>query len=354
MKKTFILLRILFGLVLIALVAVAAMQYSELKQSPLAIPEQGDQLLLPTGTSLQRVAADLEARGYLDTQTRWMWTSVARLDGRASKIKAGEYRLTAGMTANDLLNQLVDGAVVMHSITVPEGITFKDLRKLLNDSTALTHDTVELSDAEIMQRLGQPGKNPEGRFLPETYKFARGDSDLAFLKRSYQLMEKTLAGAWAERIDGLPLKTPYEALILASIIERETGVAGERPQIAGVFVRRLNKGMRLQTDPTVIYGLGDAYDGNITRAHLRQPTAYNTYVINGLPPTPIALPGAAAIKAAVKPAAGNSLYFVARGDGSHKFSETLEQHNKAVREYQIHRRRSDDQYQSAPPVSTPN
>jgi UPF0755 protein len=218
-----------------------------------------------------------------------------------------------------------------------EGWTFRQLLSALRRHEAVRDTLDGLSDEAIMARLGYPGKHPEGRFLPETYQFPRGTSDLEFLRRAYDGMQRALAAAWQGRAEDLPLDSPHEALVLASIVEKETGLASERARIAGVFVRRLRRGMRLQTDPTVIYGLGEAFDGNLRRRDLAADTPYNTYTRAGLPPTPICLPGKAAIEAVMHPAHGTSLYFVARGDGSHQFSDTLEAHNRAVQKYQLNR-----------------
>jgi UPF0755 protein len=244
------------------------------------------------------------------------------------------------------------GEVVQYSLTLVEGWSFRQVRTALERQSKLELTLTGLSDAQLMARLGYPGVNPEGRFFPDTYRFVRGMSDLDLLKQAYVRLEQVLAEEWQGRADGLPYKAPYDALIMASIIEKETGVPEERGEIAGVFVRRLRIGMRLQTDPTVIYGLGERYNGKLTRAHLREPTAYNTYVIDGMPPTPIAMVGREAINAALHPVAGKSLYFVARGDGSHVFSNSLEAHNRAVREYQLTRR---EDYRSSPaPVQSDN
>ncbi|VAW84168.1 FIG004453: protein YceG like [hydrothermal vent metagenome] len=260
---------------------------------------------------------------------------LARWQGYATKIQAGEYLVTTGMTAEDLLKKLVNGKVVQHAFTIIEGWTFKQLRIFLSENKNIIPTINTLTDAEIMTALGHEGEHPEGRFNPDTYHFPGGTTDLKFLARAFKETENYLEKAWEQRDKNLPLKTPYEALILASIVERETAVVNERAQIAGVFVRRLNKNMRLQTDPTVIYGMGDRYNGNITRADLKRDTPYNTYTRKGLPPTPIALASKQAIDAVLHPKDGKSLYFVAMGDGRHYFSSTLKEHNKAVREYQI-------------------
>ncbi len=310
-----------------------AMDFRHFAESPLKLPEQGLLYTLEPGSSVSRLAADLKAAGVLDREH--YLRILARWEGQASRLKAGEYRLAAGMTPRGLLNHLVEGKVVLHALTLVEGWTFRQLMRAIHRHDALTHTLSGLSDTEIMRRIGHAGEHPEGRFLPDTYLFPRGTTDVSFLQRAYNAMDRFLQFEWKRRSAGLPLKTPYEALILASIIERETGLAAERPEIAGVFIRRLQKGMRLQTDPTVIYGMGDAFDGDLRRRDLKARTPYNTYTNHGLPPTPIAMPGPDAIIAALHPAPGSSLYFVARGDGSHQFSKTLAEHNRAVRRYQL-------------------
>jgi UPF0755 protein len=252
-----------------------------------------------------------------------------------TRLKVGEYRLEPALTPRRLLDMLARGEVVQYRFTLVEGWSFRELRAALARNPDLEQTIVGIEDAEVMRRLGAGAEHPEGRFLPETYQFTRGTSDLDLLARARTDMQQALEKVWSARAADVPLETPYEALILASIIEKETGRAGERREISGVFARRLRIGMRLQTDPTVIYGIGSAYAGNITRVHLRTDTPYNTYTRGGLPPTPIAMPGLAALQAAVDPAPGDTLYFVSRGDGSHQFSRTLAEHNAAVRRYQL-------------------
>ena len=289
------------------------------------------------GVTVTGLARELRGHGLLE-RPRY-FTLLARLTDRGRRIKAGEYRLEPGLTPDGLLALLVAGRSVEYSITLVEGWSFRQMVAAIHADELLTHTLLELDEAEIMNRLGRPGEHPEGRFFPDTYRFPRGETDLNLLKRAYRRTEKVLAEEWEKREEGLPLKTPYEALILASIIEKETGQAAERPEIAGVFTRRLRKGMLLQTDPTVIYGMGESFDGNIRRKDLRTDTPYNTYTRKGLPPTPIAMAGREAIHAALHPADGKSLYFVAKGDGSgeHYFSATLKEHNRAVRKYQLKR-----------------
>ncbi|MEX2474241.1 endolytic transglycosylase MltG [Marinobacter sp.] len=306
---------------------------------------------VPRGTGFGQVARGLEAEGLLE-DSLWM-----RLHGRLhpedTRVKAGEYEITRGMTPRDIVRQMVDGNTKQWGIQFIEGWTFRDMRQALANTERLTKETTDSSDAEVMAAVGAEGEHPEGRFFPDTYAFSRGESDLDILRRAFQRMESVLAAEWESRDESLPYDSPYQALIMASIVERETGAPHERGEVAGVFVRRLQKGMRLQTDPTVIYGMGDSYIGRITRKDLQRHTPYNTYRIDGLPPTPIALPGKDSIHAALNPADGDTYYFVARGDGSHKFSRTLKEHQQAVREFQLNRR-SDYRSSPAPVVTEDN
>ena len=250
------------------------------------------------------------------------------------------------------MRQLVDGDVVTYQVTIPEGLTLAQALAVLAKNPVLTPELEGARDHRLID-IAQGAATAEGLFLPETYRFERGDTDWQIMQRAHAALQRTLEAAWANRAAGLPYETPYEALVMASIVERETGVPAERREIAGVFVRRLMKNMRLQTDPTVIYGLGEGFDGNLRRSHLRDDSnPYNTYRHKGLPPTPIALPGRAAIEAAMHPLPGETLFFVARGDGSHQFSITLEAHEEAVRKYQLSRR--SDYRSSPPPSSDPN
>lgn len=309
--------------------------YDRFTRTPLAVPAQPFLLDVPRGTSLRTLSETLTARGLLDHPYYLMALAYLRKD--AGRIKAGEYQVPDGVTPVELLALLTSGKVVQRAITLVEGWTFAQALAAVRGDTRLAKTIEGPSPQAVMASLGYPDVDPEGRFFPDTYHFAKGATDLDILRRAFETMDKVLAQEWAERAEELPLATPYEALILASIVEKETGVAEERPAIAGVFVRRLASGMRLQTDPTVIYGLGDAFDGDLRRADLTADTPYNTYVHGGLPPTPIALPGRAAIHAALHPMDGDSLYFVAKGDGTHQFSATLAEHNQAVRRYQLKR-----------------
>ncbi len=321
-------------LVILASLAVAwlLMDFKAFRENPLSIPEGGLALAVAPGSSLKTIAEQLAEKQLL-TKPLYL-VALGRYLHLDSRIKAGEFQLSPGMTPEALLHQLSDGKVIQHSLTLIEGDTFKQMMQRLREHPVLVH-TLEDIDAEtVMGAIGKPDQHPEGRFMPETYHFPRGTTDVDFLRRAYAEMQTFLEDSWQDRDEGLPLKSPYEALILASIVEKETGVAEERARIAGVFVRRLNKGMKLQTDPTVIYGMGDEFDGDIRFRDLREDTPYNTYTRFGLPPTPIAMPGEDAILAVLHPATGKELYFVAIGDGSHHFSSTLKEHNRAVDRYQ--------------------
>ncbi|KRG65454.1 aminodeoxychorismate lyase [Stenotrophomonas humi] len=287
-----------------------------------------------SGDSFTTVLGKLRAAG-IDEGQDLQWQLLARQLDAAGKLKVGEYALEPAPTPRELLRNMRQGKVLQYRVTIVEGWNIRQLRAAINRAQPLQHKTTDMSDSELMAALGFAEQHPEGRFLPETYIYQRGDSDLDVLKRAHAAMEKELAAAWASRADDLPLSSPYELLILASIIEKETGLASERPQIAGVFMRRLKMGMRLQTDPTVIYGIGSAYDGNIRKSHLTTDTPYNTYTRAGLTPTPIAMPGRDALQAAAHPAKGDALYFVAVGDGSgaHVFSASYSEHNAAVARY---------------------
>lgn len=257
-----------------------------------------------------------------------------RLSGQARQIKAGSYELEPGVTPLTLLDKLARGEEALRAVVIVEGWTFKQMRAALSKEEQLRQDTRGLSDDLVMSQLGRPGLHPEGRFFPDTYTFAKGSSDLALMRRAMHAMDKRLAAAWAQRAADAAVKTPEQALILASIVEKETGKAADRPMVSSVFNNRLRIGMPLQTDPTVIYGMGDAFDGNLRKKDLQTDTPWNTYTRNGLPPTPIALPGKASLLAAVQPVPSKALYFVARGDGSSQFSATLDEHNRAVNQYQ--------------------
>ena len=305
-------------------------------------------VIIASGDGLNTVLRKLRDAG-VDEGTDTQWQLLARQLDAAGKLKVGEYALDPKLTPRELLTRMRQGRVVQHRVTIVEGWNIRQLRAALKRADPLVHTTDDLSDSELMAKLGFPGQHPEGRFLPETYVYQRGDTDVDVLKRAHAAMEKELTAAWDRRSDDLPLNTPYELLTLASIIEKETALASERPQIAGVFARRLKMGMRLQTDPTVIYGIGSSYDGNIRKRDLTTDTPYNTYTRAGLTPTPIAMPGRDALHAAAQPAPGNALYFVAVGDGSgaHVFSATYADHNTAVARYlqQLRQQRAQQQAQ---------
>ena len=285
------------------------------------------------GSRLRGVLTHLQRQGAL--QHAWAVEAYLRLHGRLPRIQAGVYALGAHESARQIITQLAEGRVLLSSITIVEGWTFDQMRAALAADPDVQHDTRGLSDAQLMQRLGHAGEPPEGRFFPDTYRFAAGSSDWRLLQMAYARMQATLQADWSQRAADLPLAGPAQALTLASIIEKETAREDERAKIAAVFVNRLRRGMRLQSDPTVIYGLGQRYDGSIHTRDLISDTPYNTYTRAGLPPTPIALPGAAALQAATHPAQSDALYFVASGlpDGSHRFSATLGEHDIAVRSY---------------------
>lgn len=311
------------------------LDYRRVLDTPLLTGEART-LVVERGASIDSIARELARDGLLEHP---LYLRIhGRLSGLASRIQAGEYRLTATTTPRSLLDDMVAGRVVQHELTVVEGWTFRQLLDALWAHERIRPSLRELGDTAIMERLGKPDAVPEGWFFPDTYHFPTGTTDLVFLRRAHQAMERELAAAWDARQDDLPLDSPYQALILASIIEKETGLASERRDVAGVFVRRLRRGMLLQTDPTVIYGLGvhgldEDFDGVLLRRHLRRDHPHNTYTRPGLPPTPIALPGRESLRAAVDPAPGDTLYFVADGNGGHVFSRTLDEHNRAVRAY---------------------
>lgn len=333
------------GLILVAIIVLAILTLRLITQqylsSPLTLSDNSAVIVVPAGTGLNALANKMARNGFI----KWpkMFASIANFQGK-NKIIAGEFAVSKGTTVAELMDILVSGKVVQHKVTFPEGTSFADWLMLLKKQPEL-EQKYPSSNQQLLSSLGIDVDHPEGWFFPDTYQFTRGDNYAAILVRAHQKMRVILEREWLKRDNNLPYTSPYEALIMASIVEKETGQARERAKIAGVFVRRLKMGMKLQTDPTVVYGMGDRYNGNITRKDLQQPTPYNTYTIPGLPPTPIAMPGLAAIQAALHPEPGDSLFFVAKGDGSHYFSATLEEHNAAVKKYQL-QRRSD--YRSSP------
>lgn len=303
---------------------------------------------VPAGVGYDQVARSLEQTGFIEDS---LWMRIhGRLNPQQMRLKAGEYEFADGMSRLKMIQQMVSGDTKQWQIQFIEGWTFRDMRRAIADNQRLEKVTGDWTADGIMAAVGAEGVHPEGRFFPDTYLYTSLETDLDLYKRAFSRMERVLAQEWENRAEDLPYDSSDQALIMASIVERETGAPHERDEVAGVFVRRLKKGMRLQTDPTVIYGMGDQYKGRITRQDLRTYTDYNTYRINGLPPTPIALPGREAIHASLHPAEGDTLYFVARGDGTHKFSKTLAEHQEAVRQFQLNRR---SDYRSSPAVRQP-
>jgi UPF0755 protein len=309
------------------------MDYNQFIETPITVDSSGLHYDIVAGDNLKKISRQLYQQGVLSNPRYLVW--MAKWQGTANQVKKGEYLFEPGTTPEQLLHKIVNGEVIQYSATIIEGMTFREMMDSLNENEYLVHTLKRLKPKAIMAKLGYSGQHPEGRFMPDTYNFPRGTTDVEFLQRAYHAMEDFLNKEWENREVGTPLKSTYDALILASIVEKETAVPAERSMIAGVFTRRLQKHMRLQTDPTVIYGLGDKYDGNIHRRDLVKDTPYNTYRHNGLPPTPIAMPGHDAIKAAINPADGDALYFVAKGDGSHVFTSNLRDHNNAVIKYQL-------------------
>ena len=319
------------SIVLVIVLYFSVKIYSEM-HAEMAITED-EAIVFPRGSSIRTLANQLIEKGHLKEKTYFLiW---GKLNRQETRLQAGEYLLTPGITLAGLLDNMIAGNVVKYNITLIEGHTFRQILEIIQQNSVITQKLANLSDEEIMQSLGHDGEHPEGRFYPDTYHISRGVTDIELLNRAYDSMQKILEEEWPKREDDLPFKSPYEALILASIVEKETAVAEERPLIAGLFVNRLRKKMRLQTDPTVIYGIKN-YDGNIRFRDLKKDTPYNTYTRNGLPPTPIAMPGREAINAVLHPDKTEYLYFVAYGDGSgrHVFSTNLKDHEKAVDLYQ--------------------
>ncbi|MCR4304880.1 MAG: endolytic transglycosylase MltG [Gallionella sp.] len=322
--------RIFTLVMLLVLLATGGLGYYAYR--PLTLPATPFEFDLKQGGSLKSTAREMQQSGLLDQQ--WPFVLFARVLGKSTQLKAGNYELKQPVSPLQLLNIITKGEFSQRRISVIEGWTFGQFRSTLDSNRYIAHDTIGLSDLEILQRIGAIENHPEGLFFPDTYNFVSGSSDLAILKIAYHTMQQRLQEAWANRADNLPLKTPYQALILASIVEKETGTASDRSMIAGVFMNRLRKNMLLQTDPAVIYGIGETFDGNLRRRDLLADSPYNTYLRRGLPPTPIALPGMAALQATLHPAQTDALYFVARGDGSSQFSSNLKAHNRAVDQYQ--------------------
>lgn len=318
---------------LLFLLVVLAGLFAYYANTPIPLERTPFEFTLKQGSSLKSAASQIKKAGGLSNE--WLFVLLARGLGQARQIKPGNYQLEHEVTPLKLLHMISKGRVEQSSLTIIEGTTFRQLRAVLNGDPTLRHDSAPLSDEDILKRIGASETNAEGLFFPDTYNYDKGSSDLVVLKRAYQLMQRQLQESWKTRDADLPFDTPYQALILASIVEKETGQAGDRPMIASVFVNRLRKNMRLQTDPTVIYGMGDKFKGNLRRKDLTTDSPYNTYTRSGLTPTPIALPGLAAIQAALHPAPSKALYFVARGDGTSHFSTNLIEHNNAVNRFQL-------------------
>ena len=320
--------RALFASILIVMLAAGSVWMW--LRTPLTLAAASAELSIEPGTNPAEVARAWVAAG-VQTDARWLYQWF-RASGQARQIRAGSYEVHTGITPRELLDKMVRGDQVLEQLRLIEGWSWRQVRVALAAAPALK--PTGLSDAELMAALGEPGAAPEGRFYPDTYAYSRGVSDLTVLKRAHAAMRSRLAAAWAVRAANLPLKSADEALILASIVEKETGTPADRPKVAAVFINRLRIGMPLQTDPTVIYGMGEAFDGRLRKRDLQSDTPFNTYTRGGLPPTPIAMPGAASLRAALNPAATSALYFVARGDGSSEFSDDLAAHNRAVNKYQ--------------------
>lgn len=305
-------------------------------KTPLNLNPEAQEISIKPGSGLKSIANQLKAQGVI--KNAWPFVVLVKIMQKEAELQAGDYTLNKNVSPYQLALSLNHGKATQGSITFIEGKTFKQMRAKLAKNDAVKSTILDLSDAEVMRVVGEGEKHAEGLFFPDTFYFDRDTEDITLLKKSYQIMKTKLQTAWDKRSGDLPYKTPYEALIMASIVEKETGKASERPMIAGVFLNRLRIGMRLQTDPTVIYGMGDRYNGNIRRKDLETDTPYNTYTRSGLPPTPIAMPGLASIEAALHPEKTKALYFVGKGDGSHAFSNTLAEHNRAVAKYQLKRK----------------
>lgn len=336
-KKLFI-----FGVLISVIgISVLVIQLYRFQSGAVSLPDSGWSFVIKPGSSIKMIAHQLSLEKIIDDP--WLFILLARVKGVETKVRMGEYHLQQEQSPSDLLDTFTKGHSIQYSLSIIEGWSFREMIHALQKHPVVNSQLRDKTDAEIMAAIGYEGQHPEGLFFPDTYRFPRGTTDIQFLQRAYHLMQKHLQREWDSRAPDLPISTSYEALILASIIEKETGVAHERPLIAAVFIQRLKKNMRLQTDPTIIYGLGESFDGNIRARDLKKDTPYNTYLHKGLTPTPIALPGLGAIRAALHPAANDALYFVSRGDGTHHFSKTLQEHNKAVVKYQLkgrkHRRK---------------
>ncbi|MBV1914088.1 MAG: endolytic transglycosylase MltG [Pseudomonadales bacterium] len=344
MKNLFWKLIVLIMVALLSASVVLAYLFDRAISEPMNVGVKGTTVVVNRGSTIGSVAHKLAQQEIIEYTQPLVW--YVRLTGQANLIQAGEYRLPQGINPVEFVKMLVVGNVIQLPVTLIEGWTFKDIRAALSRAPQLRSETSDMTAQQIMAAIGMNGISPEGRFYPDTYLYTASTTDMDLLMSASAQMQQVLASAWQRREQGLPYATADEALVMASIIEKETGSAGERAEIAGVFVRRLKLGMRLQSDPTVIFGMGEQYKGNIRRSDLKRTTPYNTYRIKALPPGPIAIPGKASIEAALHPAEGNALYFVGKGDGSHHFSATLAEHQKAVEKYQRSGRRKD--YRSHP------
>ena len=320
---------VVLGLVVIAACAIWLIRFAV---TPVEMPEEGHLFDIERGLGVSQVARQLESDGIVENANAFI--ALVRVLGKSSEMKAGSYEAAGSITPLRLVEKLTRGEFTKGQIRFIEGWTFRQVRQALDQHPALLHDTQGMTELEILKALGAKETHPEGLFFPDTYHFAAGTSDLTILRQAYDKMHATLDATWQRRAERLPLKRKYQALILASIVEKETGDPNEREMVAAVFVNRLRKRMRLQTDPTVIYGLGEQFDGNLRKRDLLTDQPYNTYTRYGLPPTPIAMPGEAAIEATLRPANTSALYFVAKGDGTHYFSDSLQEHNQAVNKFQ--------------------
>ncbi len=319
-------------------VAVLAYQFFQFQLEPIKLSSEQQTFTIKSGSNIKSIAQKLRLEKIIDDP--WLFILMARIKGVETKVRAGEYHLQPDQTTAELLDSFVTGLSIQYSFTIIEGRSFRQMIEGLKKHPAIISTLEDKTNDEIMVALNLPEEHPEGLFFPDTYSFPKGTTDIDFLHRAYQLMKQHLAREWENRAADLPFDTSYEALVLASIVEKETGAAFERPLIAGVFVQRLKRKMRLQTDPTVIYGMGVDFDGNIRFRDLKKDTPYNTYLRKGLTPSPIALPGLESIRAVLHPADTKALYFVSKGDGTHQFSETLEEHNRAVSKFQLNGRKA--------------
>ncbi len=320
-------------LVILIAVSVLVIHFFRFQYQPVSLSGSERIFTIQSGSNIKTIAQQLSLEEIINDP--WLFILLAKVKGVETRVRAGEYRLQQSQSPSDLLELFTEGKSILYNFTIIEGWAFRQMIKELQHHPTIKNTLEGKSNTEIMAALGYPGQHPEGLFFPDTYSFSKGTSDIEFLQRAYRLMQSHLQREWDNRAPDLPLGSSYDALILASIIEKETGAAYERPLIASVFVQRLRKNMRLQTDPTIIYGLGETFDGDIRFRDLKKDTPYNTYLHKGLTPTPIALPGLDSIRAALHPADNKALFFVAKGNGTHYFSDTLEEHNKAVRKFQL-------------------